>query len=101
MIRVPTTQTKVYHPKGKLEKQLTLAFLNQKTEVDMASFLKDILTPREFREIENRVEVARLLFLGKSYISIAQKLHVSTTTVTRTARWLTSGHGGYKKALGK
>ncbi len=92
-------KSKPYHPQGKLEKQLVKAFTNQKSEAEMASFLRDILTLGEMKEFANRVEVARLLMTGRSYLEVARKLHVSTTTVTRVAQWLTSGHGGYVRAI--
>ncbi|MFA6017527.1 MAG: YerC/YecD family TrpR-related protein [Patescibacteria group bacterium] len=88
-----------YKPKNEKEKFLANVFLKLKTEQDVANFLRDLLTIKELEEFANRLEMARLLKQGMSYKAIAQKLKVSTTTVTRTAHWLFRGSGGYEKVL--
>lgn len=90
-----------YKPKDEKEKFLVKAFLKLKTEQEVANFLRDILTIKEFEEFANRLEMARLLKQGLSYKAIAKKLKVSTTTVTRTAHWLFRGCGGYDIVLKK
>ena len=88
-----------YKPKNDKEKFLVKAFLNLKTEQEVANFLRDLLTIKELEEFANRLEMAKLLKIGMSYKAIAKKLKVSTTTVTRTAHWLFRGCGGYEKVL--
>ena len=88
-----------YKPKNYKERFLTKAFLKLKTEQEVANFLRDLLTIKELEEFANRLEMAKLLKQGMSYKSIAKKLKVSTTTVTRTAHWLFRGCGGYKKVI--
>ncbi len=88
-----------YRPKNSKEKFLAKAFLKLKTEQEVANFLRDLLTIKEFEEFANRLEMARLLKKGWSYKKIARELKVSTTTVTRTAHWLFRGCGGYDKVL--
>ena len=88
-----------YKPKDDREKFLAKAFLKLKTEQEAANFLRDLLTIKELEEFANRLEMARLLKQGMSYKRIAEKLKVSTTTVTRTAHWLFRGCGGYDKIL--
>ncbi|MCL4364481.1 YerC/YecD family TrpR-related protein [Patescibacteria group bacterium] len=88
-----------YRPKNNKEKFLAKAFLKLKTEQEVANFLRDLLTIKEFEEFANRLEMARLLKKGWSYKKIARELKVSTTTVTRTAHWLFRGCGGYDKVL--
>ena len=88
-----------YKPKNDKEKLLAKAFLKLKTDQEVANFLRDLLTIKEFEEFANRLEMARLLKQGLSYKAIAKKLKVSTTTVTRTAHWLFRGCGGYEKVL--
>jgi TrpR-related protein YerC/YecD len=88
-----------YKPKDDKEKFLAKAFLKLKTEQEVANFLRDLLTIKEIEEFSNRLEMAKLLKKGMSYKSIAKKLKVSTTTVTRTAHWLFRGCGGYEKVL--
>jgi TrpR-related protein YerC/YecD len=88
-----------YKPKNNKEKFLVKAFLKLKTDQEVANFLRDLLTIKEFEEFANRLEMTRLLKQGLSYKAIAKKLGVSTTTVTRTAHWLYRGCGGYEIVL--
>ena len=88
-----------YKPKNEKEKALTSAFLKLKTKQEVANFLRDLLTIKEMEEFANRLEMAKLLKQGISYKVIAEKLKVSTTTVTRTAHWLFHGCGGYEKVI--
>ena len=88
-----------YKARNNKEKLLTKAFLKLKTDQEVANFLRDLLTIKEFEEFANRLEMARLLKKGMSYKTIAKELKVSTTTVTRTAHWLYRGCGGYQKVL--
>lgn len=88
-----------YKPKNIKERQLANAFLKLKTGQEIANFLRDLLTIKEYEEFANRLEMARLLKKGMSYKKIARELKVSTTTVTRTAHWLYNGCGGYDKVL--
>ena len=56
---------------------------------DIDNFLKDLCTPSEIEAMEERWEVAKLLYKGDStYRDIASKLNTSTATVTRVARFL-------------
>lgn len=88
-----------YKPKNEKENFLVKAFLKLKNELEVANFLRDLLTIKELEEFANRLEMARLLKQGMSYKAIAKKLKVSTTTVTRTAHWLFHGCGGYEKVI--
>ncbi len=92
-------KTESFFPRNEKEKQLMKAFLKLKNEKEVAAFLRDILTLPEIEEFANRLEIARLLKKGESYLNIAKKTGTSTTTVTRVAQWLNSGCGGYKKVL--
>lgn len=89
-----------YKPKNNLEKNLAEAFTKVSNTQEALNFLRDLLTPAEFEEFSNRLEIAKLLDSKKmSYLEIAKKIGVSTTTVTRVALWLNNGCGGYKKIL--
>jgi len=88
-----------YKVKDPKVKQLTKALLKLKTEQEIANFLRDLLTSPEIEEFANRLEIAKLLLTGKSYLKIAQETGASTTTVTRVAQWLFRGCGGYWKVL--
>ena len=70
---------------------------------DIENFLMDLCTPSEIEAMEERWEVAQLLYEGKStYRDIASKLNTSTATVTRVARFLfKETNQGYIKVLKK
>jgi len=88
-----------YSPRNAKEKALASAFLRLRTEREVVSFLRDLLTLPEIEEFANRLEMAKLLLRGWSYKRVAKELKVSTTTVTRVAYWLYRGCGGYQKVL--
>ena len=70
---------------------------------DIENFLLDLCTPSEIEAMEERWEVAKLLYEGKyTYRDIASKLNTSTATVTRVARFLfKETNQGYIKVLKK
>lgn len=92
-------QRERYSPRTAHEKGLIKALAQLKTEKDAAAFIRDLMTPQEIDEFAHRLEIARLLYDGHSYVEIAETIGVSTTTVTRVAHWLYSGCGGYWKFL--
>ncbi|MCL2468807.1 MAG: YerC/YecD family TrpR-related protein [Alphaproteobacteria bacterium] len=60
-----------------------------KTEKELNLFLKDLCTPGEINALNERWEIAQMLYKGAmSYRDIAQKTGASITTVTRVARFL-------------
>ena len=71
--------------------------LKNKEEVRM--FLTDLCTPSELTAMADRWKAVQMLKLGVSYREIYEKSGVSTATVTRVARCLSSGAGGYKMLL--
>ncbi len=82
---------------------LTAAFLQLKTAEEIQKFLRDLCTPKELREFEQRWEVCQLLYAGQlSYREIAGKTGASVTTITRVARFLRDEpHQGYNSVLEK
>ena len=78
-------------------KALCSAMLECKTEEDLMNFLRDIGTLSELQAWSERLEVAKLLAAGMSYREVAKKTGASTTTVTRVARFIENGPGGYRK----
>jgi TrpR-related protein YerC/YecD len=77
------------------------ALLLLKTADEARRFLRDLATPGELQALAERWRVARLLNEGeKSYREISAETGVSTTTVTRVARFLTQEeHQGYRLVL--
>ncbi len=75
------------------------ALLSCKNEEEMADFLRDIGTLSELQAWGERLEVAKNLAKGLSYRDVAAMTGASTTTVTRVARFIENGPGGYRKYL--
>ena len=80
---------------------LTEALLKLKTKDESFRFLKDLCTPQELKELQERWSIAQLLNKGKlSYRDIAKALSVSVTTVGRVARFLKDEpYQGYRLVL--
>ena len=80
---------------------LCKALLMLETAEEARRFLRDLATPGELQALAERWRVARLLDEGeKSYRDISAETGVSTTTVTRVARFLTQeDHQGYRLVL--
>ncbi len=66
---------------------------------EAASFLRDLCTLGELRDISQRWAVARLLEQGLHYAEISRRTGASTATITRIASWLHHGEGGYRLML--
>ena len=81
--------------------KLSTALKNINSDREINNFLKDLCTPSESQAMEERWEVAKLLYQGKlTYRDIASKLNTSTATVTRVARFLyKESNQGYLKVL--
>ena len=82
-------------------KNLNEALLLLKDNKEVSEFLNDLCTPAELKAMNERWAVAQLLYKDEmSYREIASKLHASTTTITRVARFLTNEpYKGYQKIL--
>lgn len=81
--------------------KLSTALKNINSDREINNFLKDLCTPSEIKAMEERWEVAKLLYQSKlTYRDIASKLNTSTATVTRVARFLyKESNQGYLKVL--
>ena len=84
-------------------KELYEAILSLKDSKECASFLTDLCTPKEIKDLSERWAIARLLYeTDLSYRDISAKTGASTTTVARVARFLRNEpHQGYKQVLNK
>lgn len=80
---------------------VTQALLALKTSSEIRKFLRDLMTPAEISAIEERWQIAQMLFhKDLSYREIASSLGASVTTVTRVARFLKDEpYKGYALAL--
>jgi TrpR-related protein YerC/YecD len=77
------------------------AFVALEDADEAASFLRDLCTFGELRDLAQRWAVARLLDAGLHYSEISRRTGASTATITRIASWLRHGEGGYQRALDK
>jgi TrpR-related protein YerC/YecD len=78
-------------------KALCQAMLSCKSEDELANLLRDVGTLSELQAWSERLEVARQLAKGLSYRAVASLTGASTTTVTRVAKFIENGPGGYRK----
>jgi len=86
---------------NKKTNNLFKAILNLDSVKEAEQFFRDLCTIQEIKDMSERWEIVQLLNKGLPYRKIANKLNVSTTTVSRVALWLNSGEGGYQLVLNK
>lgn len=72
-----------------------------KSSKDLSIFIDDLLTEKEILDLAQRIKIARLIFDGKTYDEIAEKVVTSTSTVSKIGQIIKYGKGGLQKALGK
>ncbi len=74
-------------------KRLCKAVVECKTEQQAADFLRDVGTLTELKDWSERLEMADRIMEGQTYRDITEDMGVSTTTITRVARFLKDGKG--------
>lgn len=77
------------------------AVLMLKTKEDCYKFFEDVCTIRELHSITQRLEVAKLLKIRKTYNEIEKETGASTATISRVNRNLNYGASGYELVLDK
>jgi len=70
-----------------------------KTREEVKNFFKDLLTPSESIMLGRRLQIAKMLLEGKSYDFIGESMGAGRSTIAGVHQWLSSGFGGYEKAL--
>lgn len=75
------------------------AILMLKTKEDCYKFFEDVCTVRELNSISQRLEVAKLLKIRKTYNEIEKETGASTATISRVNRSLHYGADGYDLVL--
>ena len=78
------------------ERNLVAAILTLHSVEECRAFLRDLCTPAELQAMADRWAVVELLERGLPYREIHKQTGVSVTTISRVARYLTSGNGGYR-----
>ena len=75
------------------------AILKLEDREDCRLFLEDLCTVKEIRALAQRLEIARRLDRGDSYVSTVEHTGASSATVSRVNRCLEYGPGGYRMML--
>ena len=86
-------------PRTQLVDNLLSVLASLDTEDEVYDFLLDLCTVREITEMSQRLEVARLLADGQSYVYVQDVTGASATTISRVSKCLNYGSGGYERAL--
>lgn len=82
-----------------LVENLLAVLTTMNSEDEVYDFLLDLCTVREIAEMSQRLEVARLLADGQSYVYVQEVTGASATTISRVSKCLNYGSGGYEDAL--
>lgn len=70
-----------------------------KDPTTVALLLRDLLTPREVRNVAKRLQIAKMLMGGETYEDIADHLKCSMGTVAKVKIWLESGGQGLQRVI--
>ena len=81
--------------------ELFSALSKLKSQEELSLFLRDLCTPQELKAMADRWIVAQKVANGVTYREISAQTGASTATVTRVARSLSLGEGGYRLLLNK
>lgn len=79
--------------------RLARALCSLETPEEAEAFLSDVCTPGELCDLSQRLEVARLLDAGSSYVDVSAATGASSTTVSRVSKCLNGPAGGYRLVL--
>ncbi len=75
------------------------AILLLKSTEECYNFFEDICTVSEIKAMAQRLEVAKMLEAGYTYMDISEKTGASTATISRVNRCLNYGSDGYRTVL--
>jgi TrpR-related protein YerC/YecD len=76
--------------------QLFQAVLSLENKEECYAFFSDLCTVAEIQSIAKRLEIARLLQNGKTYVEISNETCKSTAVIARIKNCLNFGSGGYQ-----
>ena len=77
------------------------AVLCLKTKEECYKFFEDVCTVNEILSLAQRMEVARMLKAGNTYLEISEMTGASTATISRVNRSLIYGNDGYSIVFGR
>lgn len=87
--------------KGHQTDQLIEAILALKDKEEAYRFFDDLCTISEIQSLSQRLEVAHMLRMKKTYEKIKNETGASTATISRVRRCLNYGNDGYDEMLGR
>lgn len=76
---------------------LMQAILSLQDEQEAQAFLEDLCTPQELEDLCLRWKIVAELKQGFTYRQIHERTQASLTTISRIAKSLNYGSGGYEK----
>lgn len=82
------------------EHMLYDVILSLRDKQECYQFFMDLCTPAELQAMEQRFEVAKLLYQGMKYNDILDRTGASSATISRVNRSLVGGTGTYDKIFG-
>ena len=86
-------------PENAQTKALYQALASLQSAEECRTFLADLCTIKEIVAMAQRLEIARLLDQGDSYVETVEQTGASSATVSRVDRCLNYGGGGYRFML--
>ena len=86
-------------PENAQTEALYAALASLRTAEECRAFLDDLCTIKEIVAMAQRLEIARLLDQGDSYVETVDRTGASSATVCRVNRCLSYGSGGYRMVL--
>ena len=85
--------------KDRLTDALFDAILALKSREECYQFFEDLCTVSEIKSLAQRLQIASLLYNGRTYSEIFEITGVSTATISRVNRSLEYGADGYRTVL--
>ena len=82
-------------------KELFETILSLQSLTEANAFFRDLLTESEILEFSMRFKAANMLAQNIPYVQIQKQTGLSSTTVARISKWLTSGKDGYKQMIAR
>ncbi|KAA9018050.1 YerC/YecD family TrpR-related protein [Niallia endozanthoxylica] len=82
-------------------KQLFHAILSLNTKQECMEFFDDLCTINELKSFSQRLEVARMIRDGDTYMDIQIETGASSTSIKRIKKLIESGGGGYELILNR
>ena len=79
--------------------QIATYFARTKNPAKIYTFLEEILTPAEIKDVALRWRIVKMLLQGSSQRNIVAQLHVSLCKITRGSKELKKSDSVFKEAI--